>query len=66
MIAAEYDIGLDHGAYGVVAERYSITLFPSASTATTFRASRALRGRRNNHGFNAAYAASALRKFILH
>jgi CO/xanthine dehydrogenase Mo-binding subunit len=42
IIAAEYDVGLDHGAYGSMGSKILTTWFLSVSTATTSRISRAL------------------------
>ncbi|MBP5166095.1 MAG: molybdopterin-dependent oxidoreductase [Oscillospiraceae bacterium] len=56
IIAAEYDVGLDHGAYGVVAGKIFNNLVSVGFHGYNIPNFKALaRGVATNHGFNAAY-----------
>ncbi len=56
IIAAEYDIGLDHGAYGVVAGKIFNNLVSVGFHGYNIPSFKGLaRGVATNHGFNAAY-----------
>ena len=56
ILAAEYDVGLDHGAYGVVAGKIFNNLVSVGFHGYNIPAFRGLaRGVATNHGFNAAY-----------
>jgi aldehyde oxidoreductase len=56
IVAAEYDVGLDHGAYGVVAGKIFNNLVSVGFHGYNVPSFKGLaRGVATNHGFNAAY-----------